>query len=389
MSFDNELIGDFDAFFLRNGFDPRTREICDNFITDEFNVAFPKAAPRQGYCSYTVAIDESRIVQFRPRAFKLEEYINSSARQLLQDLVPRAECVAVVHGILQEEKADQISDELHVYLLDKISGITLDELQASDMNDAGIVSIKKRLLRDLGVVFARMYIDGIKASARDSPKGKVGSSLAWRLRLLQDIESQEVRTVVDEVQKSLDDIAQLPWCLTHGDLVPANVMVDPSCGSLCGLIDWAEGEYLPFGVGLYGVEELLGSESNVVFHYHTQHGLLREVFWNSFQQSLYHQGVKVDCVSWDRILLARKLGILLWRGIAFEDGRIDRVVKADVDNSELRKLHLFLAEENPIPETSYNKPFYQSLGLCFIGASIRAWHPIRTLITRILRHLKQ
>jgi hypothetical protein len=389
MSLDSELIGNLDAFFHRNGFDPSTRSICDNFISDELHATLPSAAPKQGYCSYTVAIDDSRIVQFRPRAFRLKESINTSARQVLGDLVPRTEYIAVINGILQKEKADQISDELHIYLLDRVSGTTFDELQTLNSKGTDLLPITKRLLRDLGVVFARTYVDGTKASSRDTRKGKVGSSLAWRLQLLQDIESEEIRAVVDEVQENLDEITDLPWCLTHGDLVPANVMVDPSRGSLRGLIDWAEGEYLPFGLGLYGVEELLGSESNGAFQYHPQHGTLREVFWNSFQKTLDHQGVTIDSASWDRVLLARKLGILLWRGIAFEDGRIDRVVKADVDDSELRKLHLFLAEKSPIPAAVHDRSCYRNIGFCFIEASITLLCALRTFTSRIFRYFKQ
>lgn len=48
------------------------------------------------------------------------------------------------------------------------------------------------------------------------------------------------------------------WCLIYGDFVFVNIIVDLLFGRLCGFIDWVEGEYLFFGVGLYGLEEILG-----------------------------------------------------------------------------------------------------------------------------------
>lgn len=46
--------------------------------------------------------------------------------------------------------------------------------------------------------------------------------------------------------------------LTHGGLLPANVALDAGSGALRGLVDWAEAEWLPFGVCLYGLEHLCG-----------------------------------------------------------------------------------------------------------------------------------
>jgi hypothetical protein len=287
-------------------------------------------------------------MQFRPDTFSINETIIQESRKVLGDLVPRIEQLGVVRGIRRAQDAAG-SDQLQAYLLDKIPGITLEELQNTSRTDEQrLFILKRRLVRDLGVVFARTYVTCKKTQdTKDEhfQKGKVGNSLAWRLQLLQNIASKEVRTVVDEVQEALGDIEALPWCLTHGDLVPANIIVDPSSGRLCGLIDWAEGEYLPFGVGLYGLEEILGHTQHGVFEYHPYHEFLRTEFWDSFNTALRREGCAIQQLEMENVLLARKLGILLWRGIAFENGRLDRVVQAGAssDDLELHKLHLFLA----------------------------------------------
>ncbi|KAF7542686.1 hypothetical protein G7Z17_g11367 [Cylindrodendrum hubeiense] len=173
-------------------------------------------------------------------------------------------------------------------------------------------------------------------------KGHVGSSLRWRLDLLKTLPGNSLLEAVSEATSKISNIERLPWCLTHGDLVPANIMVDPSTGHLTGLIDWAEGEWLPFGVGLYGLEEVLGfGDAQTGFRFYEEHEQLRTVFWDKFIE-LTTTG-EAESLTWIQDAgLAQKLGILLWRGIAFEDGRIDRVVEAGRDDFELQKLSLFL-----------------------------------------------
>ena len=37
-----------------------------------------------------------------------------------------------------------------------------------------------------------------------------------------------------------------------------NILVSPITGRITGIIDWAEAKVLPFGLALYGLENLLG-----------------------------------------------------------------------------------------------------------------------------------
>lgn len=84
---------------------------------------------------------------------------------------------------------------------------------------------------------------------------------------------------------------------------------------LTGLVDWAEGEWLPFGVGLYGVEELLGrmvedGEGGRRFEYWPDADRLRAVFWEALVAEVPElvEGSELRA----RVEKARLLGLLLW-----------------------------------------------------------------------------
>ena len=176
--------------------------------------------------------------------------------------------------------------------------------------------------------------------------GRVGSTLRARLGRLRTGLPGRFRGVVERVAAGMDGIEALPWVLTHGDLGAGNVLVvvvvegqgrDQDQGRargwgrkmrrsevdekgrkkkkeeeeeeirLSGLVDWAEGEYLPFGVGLYGVEEVLwavtaGDAAGVAG--------LRGVFWEELEGAmpeLRRGGAMREAVE-----NARLLGLLLW-----------------------------------------------------------------------------
>lgn len=121
--------------------------------------------------------------------------------------------------------------------------------------------------------------------------------------------------------------------MTHGDLIPANIMVvnvdddDPAEEAeeegggeglrlrlrLGGLVDWAEGEYLPFGVGLYGLECLLGRTTVAGrFEYYPCAEELRGVFWQELEAGVPELGPGDGGGLRARVEDARLLGVLLW-----------------------------------------------------------------------------
>ncbi|KAK4505793.1 hypothetical protein PRZ48_003758 [Zasmidium cellare] len=134
---------------------------------------------------------------------------------------------------------------------------------------------------------------------------------------------------------------RLSVVLNHGDLLPSNIMVDRESWRLTGLVDWAEAEYLPVGMALYGIEHLLGFFDNKrkVFVYYEQANTLRDIFWQRLKDEIPELR---DKAMWEAVFLSRDIGILLWHGIAWDDGRLDRVVDYENDTEELAYLESFL-----------------------------------------------
>ncbi|KAH7328444.1 hypothetical protein B0I35DRAFT_403808 [Stachybotrys elegans] len=343
--------GDVAAFFARNGFDAlATQDQCDEFARRAFPTASLKSVAPQGYCSYTIAVNESHLLQFRPSAFALNLGFSEEARRVFGSLVPAIRHMGSVSGTSANALDAPGGLHLHVYLQERIQGETLAAFQQrKDIPPDAMAECRRRLVEDIAQFFAvslrhARYEDGSEPFA----KGHVGSTLRWRGELLQQLRQDQARRYAVSALRDLRRIEASPWCLTHGDMVPANIMVDPRSGRLTGLIDWAEGEWLPFGVGLYGLEEVLGQHEHMRgFVYYPEHEALRDAFWATFSAA---SGLSVGShAGLAAASSARRLGILLWRGIAFEDGRIDRVVEQGRDDAEIQKLELFLSTPDRLP----------------------------------------
>ncbi|QIW96280.1 hypothetical protein AMS68_001798 [Peltaster fructicola] len=210
-------------------------------------------------------------------------------------------------------------------------------------------SIKKleRLIEGLADVFARSWhLSELSISAN----GRIGRSLRSRLlKLSVDLPDSGLRRLARQAILAVDNgmLEQLPLVLTHGDLLPSNLVVDETTGELTGVIDWAEAEYLPFGLALYGLDHLLGVMSTSgQFVYYTQSELLRQLFWTRLIREV---AALADARVLRAVMLARTVGVLLWHGYAWDDGKIERVVDAQRDAGELAYLRAFLqADSKPL-----------------------------------------
>ncbi|KAI7463969.1 hypothetical protein KC357_g8041 [Hortaea werneckii] len=172
-----------------------------------------------------------------------------------------------------------------------------------------------------------------------------------RLRKLEQdspipILHQKARRTREAVEEGILDA--LPVGLNHGDFLPSNLLVDPGSWAIRGYIDWAEAEILPSGICLYGLEHILGYVENVDdleqgdklrFVYYEQADELRRIFWEEFEQLV--PAVKRTDVR-KALNLSRDVGILLWKGFAWDDGAIDRVVNLEEDLEEVACLEAWL-----------------------------------------------
>ncbi|KAL6908739.1 hypothetical protein GGI43DRAFT_154326 [Trichoderma evansii] len=377
---------EIEAFFIRNGFDGATRDACDKYARIRFPGSAARPAATQGYCSYTLNISDEYLLQFRPEAFVLDIDTCSEVKSIYGDFAPTTLYLGEVEGVSLHQVSDangRPSAMMHVYQHQRIRGIPLSEFRKRKKGCRADDDkmFKRRLMSGLAKVFALGFhgrqpsqeMEGI-LPASTMAKGKIGDSMRWRLTLLNGLPEKDLLIHVSEAQAQLDTVEASSWCLTHGDLLPGNMMVDAETGHLTGLIDWAEAEWLPFGMALYGIEEVLGEDMPFGaggFKYYDDHEELRHLFWDEFLSFIKQNNLKFQLREAEA---ARKLGILLWRGIAFDDGKIDRVVETGRDDSEIRKLRLFL--EAPSVKDCSNKRLNWSDSLISIWLCIRKvlWH---------------
>lgn len=357
-----------DAFFRRCGLSPDARFDCLAAISRRFpNSNFTEASP-QGYCSYTLCdAGLGKIVQFRPSAHRIDWRVAEAAREVYGNLPPKTE-------ILQ---ALDLSSRCHVPISRKAEwidaapadeGVALDDDQASTISTFQVLSMSMTpgiSLTEFRVAQARQnhmlascqvgrqresliaqFADFVaigweqRLPASDpkiwSLRGQVGHSMRWRLEQMRDHLPQRFRPEVQRILNNFEAIRALPWVLTHGDVVPANVMVKSHDDwSITGFLDWAEAEYLPFGVGLYGLEEMLGEmDTNGRFMYYPEAACLQRQFWSRLGTTLQDGSL---------VKAAHTLGVLLWHGIAFDDGKLNRVVDEGRDQEEIQRLDAFFA----------------------------------------------
>jgi len=116
-----------------------------------------------------------------------------------------------------------------------------------------------------------------------------------------------------------------------------NIFVDPNTGHITGIIDWAEARILPFGISLWGFENILGYMDSQGWHYYKNHHKLENFFWQTFEETV--GGVSEA----DRhaIRVARMAGFFLRYGFVWEDG--GREIPAKEPDSALRYLDAFCA----------------------------------------------
>jgi hypothetical protein len=281
----------------------------------------------------TVFVGADTVVQFRPEAYQLDLRIATAARNIYGEMAPETAYIGNIS-----------SSGLHVYSMKRMHGVSFKDFRMCGSYLERPTYYRARLCKDFATFLSTSWHN---TSEQHIPLGQVGKSINMRLNSLCSHLPNRFRARAREILAKLSQIESLPWILTHGDIVAANIMVDLSSGNLTGLVDWAEAERLPFGICLYGLEEILGEVTEDGFEYSPDAQQLRTTFWlelcnmiPKLQQEHVLESVK----------LARDLGVLLWHGIAFDDGAINRVVQEegrDVDEIQRLDAFLDLKSQNP------------------------------------------
>lgn len=380
----SSLDDDVSSFFERCGLPRDTRSRCWDLARRVFPNEEIEEVEAQGYCSYTLCVGLDTVIQFRPAVHKLDVRVTDAAKTIYGSLAPQIRLIDVLDfstscspgdagGPLHRQAVDEavvIDDgcckshtSLHVYSMTRIPGHSVAELRTSwEQSSLPTTELRRRQRKDVVGEFARFIAIGWKSALPASDpdvsilRGRIGGSIRWRLQQMQAHLPSRFQPAVKEILERLDDIESLlPWVLTHGDVVPANMMVrkvhDASSRELVlsGFLDWAEAEYLPFGVGLYGVEALLGeADHDGRFAYYPEAEELREYFRLSLEAEIPDLRLQPGSEGFrNNVETAHALGVLLWHGIAFDNGRLDRVVDEGrpEDAEELRMLDLFFARD--------------------------------------------
>lgn len=317
------------TFFSSRKVSQTFRSDCDGLAEARFPGEEIRPAPAQGYCSYTVFVGEDKVVQFRPPDHGLDVDIISTARRGFGDIVPETEFLGVV-----QDETDGAG--LHAYSMRKLPGTSLVGARRSEKsNTKRARSMRRQIVKDFAQLQAASWDNRIRNNEVPQ-RGLIGASLTWRAKLLESALPDRFKKFASSNLQRMWDLEQLPWALTHGDLIPSNILVDSETGSIVGLLDWAEAEWLPFGVGLYGLEELLGEEVDGEFTYFPEARKLRHLFWSQLLSHVPELRANPQLLS--TVKEAQILGVLLWHGIAFDDGRLDRVVEKGTDDAEISRL---------------------------------------------------
>ena len=326
-----------DGFFLRLELYPEDGRDCFDLVKGLYPDRAVSPASSQGYCSMTLFVGDDTVVQFRPHAYRLDLSITDAARAVYNEFAPETQYITTLP-----------SSGLLVYSMTRIAGVPFKDFRASSRL-ACSTHYPASLCKDLAVFLSQAWHQSGRGNL---PLGRVGKSLVSRLKSLSTDLPVRFQPRASHILRHIRQIEALPWVLTHGDIAAANIMVDQSTGRLNGLVDWAEAERLPFGVCFYGLEEILGESRTSGFHFHPNAVELRVLFWSELRKLIPElQQTK----TFEAVKLSRDLGILLWHGIAFDNGAIDRVVQEDRDVEEIHRLDAFFGLQDQPNVDSFTK----------------------------------
>lgn len=315
------------TFFDRCGLPATVKHDCDAFVRSRYSGPMEPAS-FQGYCSYTIFVGEETAVQFRPSAYRLDIGMTRTACCIFKRLAPETKYLGQLKGT-----------DLHAFSMRKLPGVSLADYRVMPSKKRWA---REQIVRDFAQLQALAWQNARRVEELVDEKRTVGSSLTSRLESMSASLPISFRSIASSILSDMSEIEALPWVFTHGDFLAANIMVSPHSGKMTGLLDWAEAEWLPFGVGMYGLEELLGEDSQSgQFVYYPEARRLRNIFWK--QLMLLVPELSGDPKIIPLVKKAQRLGILLWHGIAFDDGNLNRVVEEGKDDGEILRLTLFLS----------------------------------------------
>lgn len=118
-----------------------------------------------------------------------------------------------------------------------------------------------------------------------------------------------------------------------------NIFVNPNTGYITGIIDWAEARILPFGISLWGFENILGYMDSQGWHYYNNHHKFENLFWKTFEETI--RGVSET--NRQAIRITRLANFFLRYGFVWEGGV--REIPAKEPDTNLSYLDAFFTTD--------------------------------------------
>ncbi|QKX56544.1 uncharacterized protein TRUGW13939_03649 [Talaromyces rugulosus] len=248
------------SFFAAHA--PVTREQCDEYAV-HLAGGTATAVPIQGSFSYTVMAGDgkTKIIQFRDPSSDLDRKVLDLAGRVHQGIVPSY----TFHGLF--------CDRLPVYAMEKLSGTPYVYVKHIDpLSDTS--SEHSTTVGDFAKFFATSWNQG------------------------QDIDPSAAEAM-------------------HRDYQSRFELLSEKTGHITGIIDWPEATISPFGMSLWGLENLLGFMDHNGWHYYTNSDTLRSLFWEEFERTSTKSLSSDDKRA---IQIARMAGLFLLHGFSWSTG---------------------------------------------------------------------
>ncbi|KAJ5171793.1 hypothetical protein N7492_004386 [Penicillium capsulatum] len=193
----------------------------------------------------------------------------------------------------------------------------------------------------LTIIFANSWVNRLTKSSYSSEHSL--ADLQDKLYVLSRHLPSRFTGVISKIREELPTnfVPTYLLALTHADLWEMNIIVDPKVGGVTGVVDWAEAKFLPIGISLWGLQNMLGIMNSRSWNYHENSDRLERLFWDTFN------GIAGMISSDDKRAMktAERAGLVLRYGYTWEDGIFERPVTEQ--DSLIRYLDAFLHRLEP------------------------------------------
>ncbi|KAK6520034.1 hypothetical protein TWF506_000325 [Arthrobotrys conoides] len=281
----------------------------------------------QGGNSYTLDVGEF-VIQSRDASSPLDIGFLGYVEQVYTGLMPHHESLGKL-------------GHLHVYQMRKVYGVSM-YLARNQLHSDNYHPLRKTL-RDYAKFFASAWYNTPIEMPRPSWKVLLAQYSA-KLSELREGVPQRFHLTLDYIIPRLPKIFAPDWPLVpnHTDLLENNTHVDLATGALAAICDWRDIEITPFGMSLGGLETMLGiNRVRVGWCYHSNQQDLRDLFWESFYESMASVSNDVR----GRIEAARLVGLFMTHGFNYDAS--GNPFAASDGNAELDYLEAVILASTP------------------------------------------